>query len=242
MKKKSKTIIIVSAFLVVSLTAIGTVGYLRKDLSNNNLKDDDSTEIKINQNVPSQELNDSQDATGDENIINIEVHPFYGHEPDLEFLTSAADLIVSGTIDTSSLNYEVENTFIYTDMNIQVTKVYKNNSASTYSTSGNNNLSSLNIKSMGGKLSAKDYVNSLDESHKAKYSLNEEELETYSFSLDTSNGKLDYKEANTEYLFFLNNINGSWVPNSNHYGIRKIEGNKVYDYETDTYIETDLLN
>ena len=33
-----------------------------------------------------------------------------------------------------------------------------------------------------------------------------------------------------------------WTPNSNHYGIRKIEDNKVYNYDTDTYIEIDLLN
>ena len=36
-------------------------------------------------------------------------------------------------------------------------------------------------------------------------------------------------------------MEGNWGPNSNHYGIRKIDGNKVYDYETDAYIETDLL-
>ena len=45
-----------------------------------------------------------------------------------------------------------------------------------------------------------------------------------------------------EYLFFLNYVNGDLVPNSNHYGIRKIKGTKVYDYKTDSYIETALLN
>ena len=119
-------------------------------------------------------------------------------------------------------------------MNIQVTKVLKNNTESNLS-------GSLYIQIMGGKLSAKDYISSLDDSYKSNYSLSEEELEKYSFSLDTSNGKLNLQEENVEYLFFLNNMEGSWGPNSNHYGIRKIDGNKVYDYETDTYIETDLL-
>ena len=119
-------------------------------------------------------------------------------------------------------------------MNIQVTKVLKNNTESNLS-------GSLNVQIMGGKLSAKDYISSLDDSYKSNYSLSEEELEKYSFSLDTSNGKLNLQEKNVEYLFFLNNMEGSWGPNSNHYGIRKIDGNKVYDYETDAYIETDLL-
>ena len=136
--------------------------------------------------------------------------------------------------DTSSFNYNVQNTFIYTNMNIQVIKVLKNNTESNLS-------GSLNIQIMGGKLSAKDYISSLDDSYKSNYSLSEEELEKYSFSLDTSNGKLNLQEKNVEYLFFLNNMEGSWGPNSNHYGIRKIDGNKVYDYKTDAYIETDLL-
>lgn len=122
-------------------------------------------------------------------------------------------------------------------MAIHVIKVYKNSISHKY-----NDFNVLNIKTIGGKLSAKDYIKSLDENEKIKYSLTEEELEKYSFSLDSSNGKLNYKEENTEYLFFLNYVNGDLVPNSNHYGIRKIKGTKVYDYETDSYIETALLD
>ncbi len=213
--KKNKTMLIISIFLVFLVT-IGITTYLN---------------VNMNQNVY-EDIDDDK-----ENIINIEFQPFYGHEPNLEFLTNDANLIVSGTIDTSSLESVVENTFIYTNMDIHVIKVYKNSISHKY-----NDFNVLNIKTIGGKLSAKDYIKSLDDRKKTKYSLTEEELEKYSFSLDSSNGKLNYKEENTEYLFFLNYVNGDLVPNSNHYGIRKIKGTKVYDYETDSYIETALLD
>lgn len=226
--KKNKIILIISIFLVFLVT-IEITTYL-------NLKDNSNKNINMNQNVY-EDINDEK-----ENIINIEIQPFYGHEPNLEFLANAADIIVSGIIDTSSLISEVENTFIYTNMDIKITNVYKNTTTLTHSNSKNNSFKTLNIKTIGGKLSAKDYIKSLDESEKTKYSLTEEELEKYSFSLDSSNGKLNYKEENTEYLFFLNYVNGDLVPNSNHYGIRKIKGTKVYDYKTDSYIETALLD
>lgn len=235
MKKKLKIVIIVSAFLVVSLTTAKALWNTQNNLQNNLLENDDTNETKVEQNV-------FEDSITDENVINIEVHPFYGHEPNVEFLMNSSDLIVFGTIDTSSLVSEVEDSFIYTNMAINVTKVLKNNSISKFNDSTESNLNSLNIRTMGGKLSAKDYINSLGDSSKEKFSLTKEEVEKYSFSLDTSNGKLKYNEQNVEYIFFLKNMNGNWTPNSNHYGIRKIEDNKVYDYDTDTYIEIDLLN
>ena len=221
--KKNKIILIISIFLVFLVT-IEITTYL-------NLKDNSNKNINMNQNVYEDIDNEK------ENIINIEIQPFYGHEPNLEFLTNNANIIVSGIIDTPSLKSVVENTFIYTNMAIHVIKVYKNSISHKY-----NDFNVLNIKTIGGKLSAKDYIKSLDESEKAKYSLTKEELEKYSFSLDSSNGKLNYKEENTEYLFFLNYVNGDLVPNSNHYGIRKIKGTKVYDYKTHSYIETVLLD
>lgn len=230
MKKKFKTVRMVSVFLVVSLITAGTLWNIKKDLQNASLEMDNIPENKIEQNV-------SQDDR-DEDVINIEVHPFYGHEPNLEFLMKSSDLVVSGTIDTSSLASEVENTFIYTNMKVNINKVLKSNSNDLKKS----NFNSLNIRSMGGKLSAKDYMNALDDGIKEKYSLTEDELEKYSFSLDSSNGKLKYNEQNVEYIFFLKYMYGKWTPNSNHYGIRKIEGNKVYDYDTNDYIETNLLN
>ena len=227
--KKNKFMLIISIFLVIFSVTMGITAYLR-------LKDNGNKGIYMNQNI----YEDIDD--GKENIINIEFQPFYGHEPNLEFLTNEADIIVSGTIDTSSLESVVENAFIYTNMDIHVIKVYKNSISHKYNIFENNDFNVLNIKTLGGKLSAKDYIKSLDDSEKTKYSLTEEELEKYSFSLDSSNGKLNYKEENTEYLFFLNYVNGDLVPNSNHYGIRKIKGTKVYDYETDSYIETALLD
>ena len=236
MKGKTKTIIIISTFFIISLATIEIFIYFQNNVKHTTLKTNDSAEIKTNQNKPAPMINN------EENTINIEVYPFYGHEPNLEFLVNAADIIVSGIIDTSSLISEVENTFIYTNMDIKITNVYKNTTTLTHSNSKNNSFKTLNIKTIGGKLSAKDYIKSLDENENIKYSLTEEELEKYSFSLDSSNGKLNYKEENTEYLFFLNYVNGDLVPNSNHYGICKIKGTKVYDYETDSYIETALLD
>ena len=231
MKKKIRFVEVILIILILLVVMIAV--YSCFDSFHNHSFYEENSEQNNVYNDSSTEPENIQDET-QENIISIETQPFYGHEPNLEYLTGAADLIVSGTIDTSSFTYEVQNTFIYTNMDIQVTKVLKNNTESNPS-------GSLNIQIMGGKLSAKDYISSLDDSYKSNYSLSEEELEKYSFSLDTSNGKLNLQEENVEYLFFLNNMYGNWGPNSNHYGIRKIDGNKVYDYETDAYIETDLL-
>ena len=226
MKKKIRFVEVMLIILVLLVVIIAVYlcfdSFHEENFEQDNIYNDMGTEVE---NIP--------DET-QENVISIAPQLCYGHEPNLEYLSRAADLIVSGTIDTSSFTYEVQNTFIYTNMNIQITKVLKNNTESNLS-------GTLNIQMMGGKLSAKDYIGSLDDSHKSNYSLSEEELEKYSFSLDTSNGKLNLQEENVEYLFFLNNMYGNWGPNSNHYGIRKIDGNKVYDYKTDAYIETDLL-
>lgn len=231
MKKKIRFVEVMLIILVL-LVAIVAV-YLCFDPFHNRSFHEENFEQDNIYNDMGTEVENISDET-QEDVISITPQLCYGHEPNLEYLTEAADLIVSGIVDTSSFNYNVQNTFIYTNMNIQVTKVLKNNTESNLS-------GSLNIQIMGGKLSAKDYISSLDDSYKSNYSLSEEELEKYSFSLDTSNGKLNLQEENVEYLFFLNNMYGNWGPNSNHYGIRKIDGNKVYDYETDAYIETDLL-
>ena len=93
--KKNKTMLIISIFLVFLVT-IGITTYL-------NLKDNSNKNVNMNQNVYEDIVDEK------ENIINIEFQPFYGHEPNLEFLTNEANLIVSGTIDTSSLESVVEN-------------------------------------------------------------------------------------------------------------------------------------
>ena len=116
--KKNKIMLIISIFLVFLVT-IGITTYL-------NVKDTSNKNVNMNQNVYEDIVDDK------ENIFNIEFQPFYGHEPNLEFLTNDANLIVSGTIDTSSLESVVENTFIYTNMDIHVIKVYKNSISHKY--------------------------------------------------------------------------------------------------------------
>lgn len=71
--KKNKFMLIISIFLVFLVT-IGITTYL-------NVKDTSNKNVNMNQNVYEDIVDDK------ENIINIEFQPFYGHEPNLEFLT-----------------------------------------------------------------------------------------------------------------------------------------------------------
>ena len=72
--KKNKFMLIISIFLVIFSFTIGITTYL-------NLKDTSNKNVNMNQNVYEDIVDDK------ENIINIEFQPFYGHEPNLEFLT-----------------------------------------------------------------------------------------------------------------------------------------------------------
>ncbi len=106
MKKK---LLLLSLFLVISLIAIRTLWNKPKDLQSNSLENNTSSDTKVEQNV-SKDINTNET---DEYIININKQFFYGHEPNLEFLINSSDLIVSGTIDTSSLDTEIKNDDIY---------------------------------------------------------------------------------------------------------------------------------
>ena len=160
MKKKIRFVEVMLIILVLLVAMVAVYlcfdPFHEENFEQDNIYNDMGTEVE---NIP--------DET-QEDVISITPQLCYGHEPNLEYLTEAADLIVSGIVDTSSFNYNVQNTFIYTNMNIQVTKVLKNNTESNLS-------GSLNIQIMGGKLSAKDYISSLDDSYKSNYSLSEEE-------------------------------------------------------------------
>lgn len=91
MKKKIRFIEVMLIILVLLVAII--VIYLcfdsfhKENFKQENISNDMGTKVE----------NETQ-----EDVISIAPQLWYGHEPNLEYLTEAADLIVSGTIDTSS--------------------------------------------------------------------------------------------------------------------------------------------
>ena len=55
------------------------------------------------------------------------------------------------------------------------------------------------------------------------------------------NNLLDFNNSSDEYILFLTYVDGKLMPMCEYYGIRKVENNKIYNYDTKAYEQSEVL-
>lgn len=186
-----------------------------------------------NQNVQVQDNSYSNNVESEQvKRIDIEGNFMFGSEPTLEFLTKDADIIA--IVSVNDLNSYITGRDIYTNINFNVKELIKSDSSRITQ-------DHLTVKQIGGKVTVEEMRKNLSAEDLAKYGIDENESARSIVYFDTSKGLLDIKKSK-EYLVFLNyEDDGTLMFNSLSYGIREIQNNKVFDYDTQKYVENELL-
>ncbi len=222
MKKK-----IIFGTLLFGLLFISSFG-IEKLMNNSN---NNTQENKVEKNKDESEL-DIQDVK-EEKIIPISGNAYFLNEPTLEYLKESSDIIAIASIEDSEAF--MEDKVVYSNLNLKVKKVIKSDHTRS-------NIENLKVRQLGGKISIGEMKKNLSTEEYSKYGFEENESERTILYFDVSNGTLDMRNTK-EYLVFLDyNDNGELTFNSLNYGIREIQDSKIFDYDTNSFIETDLLS
>lgn len=226
---KKKIIISISLFVIIGITSFEIQNLLSKT---------DNLPLNADLNdVTSEKIQEQKDNTNAKDIeeerrISIGENAFFANEPTLEYLKESSDIIAIASIEDSEAF--MEDKVVYSNLNLKIHKMIKSDTHS--------NTKNLKVRKLGGKISIGEMKKNLSAEEYSKYGFEENESERTILYFDISNGWLDMRSTK-EYLVFLEyRDNGELVLNSLNYGIREIQDNKVFDYDTNSYIETDLLS
>lgn len=160
----------------------------------------------------------------------------FAYRPTIENLYKNADVVIIGKYNSDIKTY-AKGINIYTQTKFNVTQVIKN-------TTKFNLGKSITFDRTGGVMTLDKYINNNSTIIDGKFT----EID----SIDRKNyyviqeygpeNTLDFTETSNkskEYMLFLDYTNDQFGTCIKYYGIREINNNKIYDYSTNNYIETD---
>lgn len=227
MKKIYKTILF-SLIIIGSGYSILKFTPLKKEEQTENkeyVKTQENT--NENNNMNSNKFINEKDIP-EENKIYISSSAMFFKDPTIENLYEMADLVVKASLK-EELNVAVVDDKIRTTTEFNINKIIKNNQKINLE-------KSIVTSRLGGTLKINDYLKEASLDIKKKFSnMSDMEKEKYFIVQQAGNLRL---EKNTQYLLFLNIRDQNIVINSSFYGIRKIENHKIYDYDSEQYIDT----
>lgn len=216
----------------------------KNDNANSEKNNDKNSNVNIeknnnkNLNITEVLKNVDKDKIFYEEVITSE-NAMFAYRPTIENLYKHADVVVVGKYNSDLKTYAT-GVNIFTQTKFNVSKVIKN--------STNLNVSKSVIFSRnGGVLSLDKYMNNNptirdDEFKNIK---GNERPNYYIIQEYGPENKLDFTKnniKNNEYILFLNYHEGNFTLNCSYYGMREInKDNKIYDYDTQKYIKSDLI-
>ena len=162
----------------------------------------------------------------------------YAYEPSIENLYKYADIVLIGSFDCNIKSF-VNLIEIYTETKFNTIQVLKNETDIDVS-------QSVVFNRCGGIMTLDKYMADNDTIRPDEFTdIPEDERDEYyvihSYGPDN---KLDFSSSdkNKKYILFLYSDNDILGLNSSYHGIREINSNnQVYDYDTDTFIDCDLI-
>lgn len=162
----------------------------------------------------------------------------YAYKPSIENLYKYADIVLIGSFDCNIKSF-ADGIEIYTETKFNTVQVLKNETDIDVS-------KNVVFNRRGGIMTLDKYMADNDTIRSDEFiDIPEDERdEYYVIHSYGPNNKLDFSSSdkNKKYILFLNLNNGRLGLNSSYYGIREINSNnQVYDYDTDTFIDCDLI-
>ena len=174
-----------------------------------------------------------KDITSEENE-----NACFAYEPNIENLYKNADIVLIGTFDSNIKTY-ADGFLIRTETKFNTLKVLKNETEISVN-------ESVIFDRIGGTMTLDKFIENNNEIRPDEFTNipEEERSEYYIIQNYGPDNKLDFTETdkNTKYVIFLNYNDDRLGLNSLYYGIRELNlDNQVYDYDTDTFIDSDLI-
>lgn len=162
----------------------------------------------------------------------------FAYEPNIENLYKNADVVLIGTFD-SNLNMYADGFLIRTETKFNTSKVLKNETDISVN-------ESVVFERIGGVMTLDKFMENNDEIREDEFvNIPENERSEYYIVQEYApDNRLDFSNANkdTKYVIFLNYNSDKLTLNSMYYGIREINSDsQVYDYDTNTFIDSDLI-
>ena len=175
------------------------------------------------------------------NIDSDKIFYIYGegmfiYEPTIENLYENADLVMIGKFNKNVETY-VPGVSIHTKIQFDTVKILKN-------TSDVNVDDNVIVDTLGGAVTLSEYMNN---NHTVKDGEFEnvspkERSNYYVIQEYAPEDKLDFSSNNNnEYLLFLGLRDGQFYASASYYGIRKINNNTIFDYDTNKYVTSNLV-
>lgn len=220
-----KKIKYVFPIILIILAVVSLTDTIEKD----NKKMLDKNIIDNNSNLSEKEV----EKISEENIIYSVSNYSLLYEPTVKNLYDNAYIVVVATFDKDIKTYS-DNGIIRTDTQFNTKKVIKNNS--NFDVSKN-----VTIKRNGGIMNLQTYMNSAGARDILKGAdINQKNTDISSLFISE---KTPYtlKKDNVEYLLFIDIYKGELYPCELHHGIKEINNNKVYDYDSKTFIDSNLV-
>ena len=162
----------------------------------------------------------------------------YAYEPSIENLYKYADIVLIGSFDCNIKSF-VNLIEIYTETKFNTIQVLKNETDIDVS-------QSVVFNRCGGIMTLDKYMADNDTIRPDEFTdiPEDERDEYYVIHSYGPNNKLDFSSSdkNKKYILFLYSDNDILGLNSSYHGIREINSNnQVYDYDTDTFIDCNLI-
>lgn len=225
--KKNKKVILIGIISIIAISSAIGISYIfsNKNFSESPKQEDNESNVEKDD-VIEENMNISEDKK-----IYVDSNSMFGYEPNLENLYKYADLVVVASFSNNS-DIHIDNGMIKTTTEFSVSNILKNNT--------NLDLKDeLSFDVVGGVMNLETYLELAGDASANKFrDIAASERNSYYVIQNTP---LEL-EKDTEYLVFLNIRDNELVLNSSYYGIREISNNKVYDYDTDSFIENDILD
>ena len=162
----------------------------------------------------------------------------FAFEPNIENLYKNADIVLIGTFD-SNIRMYADGFLIRTETKFNTLEVLKNETDISVD-------ESVIFDRVGGVMTLDKYMENNNEIRADEYTdiPEKERSEYYVVQNYAPYNKLDFPKSDktTRYIIFLNYSDNRIMPNSMYYGIRELNSdNQIYDYDTNSFIDSDLI-
>lgn len=208
---------------------IGGIGINHYMYNNNELiYETENTKIKT--------MEEQLKEISSDKLYQIATKPMLAFNPTPERLYKEADVIIVGNFNANIKTYSIKGR-INTTTKFNTSKIIKNNTNESFN-------SNVTFERSGGLMNLNDYI------EQSKDYLREDEFQdvtlnarkssyiTQSYSPDNI---LDFNNTNDEYILFLKYVDDKLMPICDYHGIRKIDNNKIYNYDSKTFEQNSVL-
>ena len=238
-KKVIISIIIFSIICIISATA-----WIISIASNVDMKTANVDKSIVENNNTNYSITDIKNNIEPDKIFYMESEATYAYEPTLENLYEKSDIVLIGSFNSNLKTYAPGVT-IHTITKFDTSKVLKNNT--------NINVNkTVTFDRIGGALKLSEYINGNDTIRpdefvdipaqaRNEYYVIQEYDPNDKLDLKTEKNQASKSVPNQEYILFLSERNNQLVVNSYYHGMREIKDNKLYDYNTKSFIASNLI-